>query len=44
MIVGAAAALLLAVFGAVERRAREPVLPLRLLRNRVFGVAERARR
>ncbi len=39
LIVGAAAALLLAVFGAVERRAREPVLPPAVLRDEVFRIA-----
>jgi EmrB/QacA subfamily drug resistance transporter len=35
----AAAAVLLALFFAVERRAREPVLPLELFRQPVIGVA-----
>ena len=36
--VGAAALVLLAAFVRVERRAAEPVLPLRLFANRVFAV------
>ncbi|MFI6983843.1 MFS transporter [Embleya sp. NPDC050154] len=35
---GVAAVLLLAGFVAVERRAQEPVLPLKLFRNRIFSV------
>jgi EmrB/QacA subfamily drug resistance transporter len=35
-ILGAAGVVLLVIFIAVERRASEPVLPLRLFRNRVF--------
>ncbi|MYS83351.1 MFS transporter [Embleya scabrispora] len=35
---GVAAVLLLAGFVAVERRAREPVLPLKLFHNRIFSV------
>jgi EmrB/QacA subfamily drug resistance transporter len=36
---GAAAVVLLALFVVVERRAREPIVPLALLRDRVFAVA-----
>ena len=36
---GAAAVVLLGLFGFVERRAREPIVPPALLRNRVFAVA-----
>jgi MFS family permease len=39
ILVGALGVLLLVVFLAAERRAREPVLPLELLRDRVFAVA-----
>jgi len=39
VLVGAAAIALLLVFLAVERRAREPVLPLAVLRDLVFRVA-----
>jgi EmrB/QacA subfamily drug resistance transporter len=39
VVVGALGILLLAGFLAVERRAREPVLPPALLRDRVFAVA-----
>jgi EmrB/QacA subfamily drug resistance transporter len=39
ILVAALGAMLLAFFLAVERRAREPVLPLALLRDRVFAVA-----
>ncbi len=39
LLVGAAAVLLLVLFGAVERRAREPVLPLAVLHNEVFRIA-----
>jgi EmrB/QacA subfamily drug resistance transporter len=39
VLVGAAAIALLLVFLAVERRAREPVLPLAVLRDGVFRVA-----
>jgi EmrB/QacA subfamily drug resistance transporter len=39
ILVGAAGVLLLAVFARIERSAAEPVLPPRLLRNRVFSVA-----
>jgi EmrB/QacA subfamily drug resistance transporter len=35
---GIAGVVLIAAFAVGERRAREPVLPLRLLRNRVFAV------
>jgi MFS family permease len=38
ILVAAGGILLLAAFLAAERRAREPVLPLELLRNRVFRV------
>jgi len=38
-LTAALAIALLCVFVAVERRAREPVLPLRLLRDRIFAVA-----
>ena len=38
-LLGAGAIALLIVFVAVERRAPEPVLPLRLFRNRVFTLA-----
>jgi EmrB/QacA subfamily drug resistance transporter len=37
--VGALGVVLLALFAVVERRAAEPVLPLRLLRDRIFAVA-----
>jgi EmrB/QacA subfamily drug resistance transporter len=36
---GVAGVVLLALFVAVERRAREPILPMRLFKNRVFGVS-----
>jgi EmrB/QacA subfamily drug resistance transporter len=39
LIVGASGIALLVVFAFVERRAPEPVLPLRLFRNRVFAFA-----
>ena len=39
ILVAAAGLLLLGVFILVERRAAEPVLPLQLLRDRVFAVA-----
>jgi EmrB/QacA subfamily drug resistance transporter len=39
VVVGAAGVLLLGVFVLVERRASEPVLPPRLIRDRVFAVA-----
>ncbi len=39
ILVAAAGVVLLGVFGLVERRAAEPVLPLQLLRDRVFAVA-----
>ncbi len=39
IIVAAAGVLLLGVFVAVERRAAEPILPPKLLRDRVFAVA-----
>jgi EmrB/QacA subfamily drug resistance transporter len=39
LAVGAAVIVLLAAFIRVEHRASEPVLPLRLFRNRVFAVA-----
>ena len=39
VVVGAAAVVLFALFGLAERNAREPILPLTLLRNRVFAVA-----
>jgi len=39
VLVGAAGILLLVVFVAVERRAREPVLPIAVLRDDVFRVA-----
>ncbi len=39
LIVGGGALVLLAVFGAVERRAREPVLPPAVLRDEVFRIA-----
>ena len=39
ILVAALGAMLLAFFLAAERRAREPVLPLTLLRDRVFAVA-----
>ncbi len=39
VLVGAAGVLLLVVFVAVERRAREPVLPIAVLRDDVFRVA-----
>ena len=35
---GIAGVVLIAAFAVGERHAREPVLPLRLLRNRVFAV------
>jgi EmrB/QacA subfamily drug resistance transporter len=38
VVLGLAAVVLLALFIATERRAREPVLPLALFRNRVFSV------
>jgi EmrB/QacA subfamily drug resistance transporter len=38
-ILGGAAAILIALFILVERRATEPVLPLALFRNRVFALA-----
>ena len=38
-LVGAAGIVLIAAFLAVERRAREAVLPLALLRDRIFAVA-----
>jgi EmrB/QacA subfamily drug resistance transporter len=38
-ILGAGGVLLLAAFVAVERRAAEPVVPLKLFANRVFAVA-----
>jgi EmrB/QacA subfamily drug resistance transporter len=37
--VGVAGVALIALFVAVERRAEEPILPLRLFKNRVFGVS-----
>ena len=39
ILIGALGIGLLALFLAAERRAREPVLPLKLLRDRVFAVA-----
>ena len=39
LLVGAAAVVLLVVFAAAERRAREPVLPLAVLRDQVFRIA-----
>ncbi len=39
ILLGALGVALLALFLAAERRAREPVLPLALLRDRVFAVA-----
>ena len=36
---GVAGVLLLGLFVAVERRAKEPILPMRLFKNRVFGVS-----
>jgi EmrB/QacA subfamily drug resistance transporter len=39
VVIGALGVLLLALFVAAERRAREPVLPLELLGDRVFAVA-----
>jgi EmrB/QacA subfamily drug resistance transporter len=36
---GVAGVALIALFVAVERRAAEPILPLRLFKNRVFGVS-----
>jgi EmrB/QacA subfamily drug resistance transporter len=36
---GVAGVVLLALFVAVERRAAEPILPLHLFKNRVFGVS-----
>ena len=36
---GVAGVVLLALFAAVERHAREPILPMRLFKNRVFGVS-----
>ena len=39
VILGVAGVVLLALFVAVERRAEEPILPLRLFTNRVFGVS-----
>jgi EmrB/QacA subfamily drug resistance transporter len=39
LLVGAAGVLLLGVFLAVERRAREPVLPISVLRDEVFRIA-----
>src|SRR3954466_2466255 len=39
ILVAALGVMLLAIFVAAERRAREPMLPLTLLRNRVFAVA-----
>jgi EmrB/QacA subfamily drug resistance transporter len=36
---GAAAAVLLAVFGLVERRAAEPIIPLALFRNSTFDIS-----
>ncbi len=39
IVVGAAGLLLLGLFVLVERRAAEPVLPPRLIRDRVFAVA-----
>ncbi|HLY49464.1 MAG TPA: MDR family MFS transporter [Solirubrobacteraceae bacterium] len=39
VILGVAGVMLLAGFGAAERRAAEPVLPLRLFSNRVFSVS-----
>lgn len=36
---GVAGVVLLALFVAVERRAEEPILPLRLFKNRAFGVS-----
>jgi EmrB/QacA subfamily drug resistance transporter len=38
LLVGALAVVLLGLFGAVERRAPEPVVPPTLIRNRVFAV------
>lgn len=38
-ILGAAGAALLIAFAVIERRAREPVLPLRLFANRTFSAA-----
>jgi EmrB/QacA subfamily drug resistance transporter len=39
VLVGAAAVLLFGLFLAVERRAREPVLPISVLRDEVFRIA-----
>jgi EmrB/QacA subfamily drug resistance transporter len=39
ILIGALGVALLAWFLAAERRAREPVLPLKLLRDRIFAVA-----
>ena len=39
VILGVAGVLLLVAFVAVERRAKEPVLPPRLFRNRVFSIS-----
>jgi EmrB/QacA subfamily drug resistance transporter len=39
VLVGASGVLLLGVFLAVERRAREPVLPISVLRDEVFRIA-----
>ncbi len=39
VVLGCAGAVLLVLFVAVERRAAEPVLPIRLFKNRVFTVA-----
>ena len=39
VLVGAAGVVLFAVFLAVERRAREPVLPIAVLRDEVFRIA-----
>jgi EmrB/QacA subfamily drug resistance transporter len=39
IFVGAAAVVLLILFLVVERRAREPIVPLALLRDRVFAIA-----
>ena len=36
---GVAGVVLLALFVAVERHAQEPILPMRLFKNRVFGVS-----
>jgi EmrB/QacA subfamily drug resistance transporter len=36
---GVAGIVFLVLFAAVERRAQEPILPLRLFKNRVFGVS-----